>query len=84
MRELNDAAAHIEEAYKLLSGEAYRGTGPENMVQVEGFCTIVADLERIDSAIGPAGESVFAMIADTINAAYVEIKAARAALQRPE
>lgn len=77
----DDANAHIREAYRLLTVEAYRGPSPHDMERIDGFCGVVADLKRIDAAIGPAGESIFARMADTIDAAYVEIKAAQKALE---
>ncbi len=80
---IESARPHIEEAYRLLTGECYRGPSPEEMQPVEGVCTIVMDLQRIDCAVGKPGESLFAAIADTIQAAYVEITAARNALKSP-
>lgn len=75
-----DAKQHVEEAYKLMTGEVYRGTGAHDMKPVEGICVIVMELERVDCAIGPRGESMFGEMAQTIQAAYVEITAARKAL----
>lgn len=72
-----DAKNHIEEAYKLLTGEIYRGTGANDMKPVEGICVIVMELERVDCAIGPRGHSMFAGLAEKIQAAYVEITAAK-------
>jgi len=42
--------------------------------------TIAEELDRIDCALGPKGESMFAHMADRIREAYAEILAARAAL----
>lgn len=78
-----DAKSHIEEAYKLLTGEVWRGSGPGDMKPVEGMCVVVMDLDRIDCAIGPKGQSIFARIAEKIQAAYVEITVARKALEKP-
>lgn len=75
------AKVHLDEAIRLLTGEVYRGTGPDDMKRVEGVCTLVWDLERIDCAIGPKGESAFARMADTIQNVFVEITAAREALE---
>jgi hypothetical protein len=77
---VNDAKAHLDEALQTLTLEAYRGRDPKNMQRVDDF-TIAEDLERIDCAIGPRGESIFAKIAANIRLAYVEIKAARQALE---
>lgn len=76
-----DAKNHIEEAYKLLTGEVWRGRDPDDMKPVEGICVIVMELERVDCAIGPRGHSMFAGLAEKIQAAYVEITAARKALE---
>lgn len=78
----NDAIAHVEEAYRLLTSEAYRIPVGGEKKQIEGFCGVVADLRRIDSAIGPRGESVFSKMAETIEAAYTEIKLARMEMAR--
>ena len=80
---VENAKAHLDEAYALLTGEVWRGPDPENMVPVEGICVIVIELERVDSAIAPSGASMFARLADKIQAAYVEIKAARKELDSP-
>ena len=70
-----DRRAHIEEAFRLLNGEAYCITdaGTE---RASLFCTIANDLRRIDAAIGPSGESTFARMADTLDAVFTEIVAA--------
>ena len=69
---------HIEEAYRLLAGEAYRIDAhiPQKMAH---FCTIAQDLRRIDAAISARGSTPFAKMADTIEAVFVEIIAAREA-----
>jgi hypothetical protein len=74
-----DAIEHLNAAIKELCLEAYRGHDLDNMEPVEHF-TIAEELKRIDGALGPRGESMFARIADNIQAAYVEILAAKAAL----
>lgn len=79
--QFNDARKHIEEAYKILTGEVYHVAMTGEETKMEGMCTIVIDLQRIDSAIGPKGESIFAKMADLIQSAYVEITAAREALK---
>ena len=75
------AKSHIDEAYRILTGEVYRGTGPENMKAVNGMCVTVIELQRVDCAIGPKGHSMFAKLADQIQAAYVEITAAKKAFE---
>lgn len=77
-----DAFIHIEEAYRLLTGKCYRGSSTDSMEPIDGICTLVMDLKRVDAAIGSSGESMFARIADTISAVYVEIKAARKAMEK--
>lgn len=79
---MDDAKHHINEAYRLLTGEVYSGPDAESMKRVEGVCTMVLDLQRIDAQIGPSGESVFARMADTIQAVYTEITAARNAIEK--
>ena len=76
MRE--QAMAHIKAAIDALLLEAY--AGQERIDNV----TISMDLKRIDSAIGPKGESIFAHIADRIDDAYIELLAARKALEEAE
>jgi len=73
-----DAKLHLDEAMRFLTLEAYRGN-PNDMERVDDFL-IAEDLERIDRQIGSTGASVFWNIAQSIRAAYVEVKAARAAL----
>ena len=80
---LVNAKAHIDEAYRLLTGEVWRGTSPENMKPVDGVCVLVMELERVDAAIGQRGASMFAGLAQTIQAAYVELTAARRELEKP-
>jgi hypothetical protein len=75
-----DTLAHLNEAIEQLTLEAYRGSDLEKMERVNDF-TIAEELKRIDMAIGPKGESMFALLADRIIAAYVEIVAARSAMQ---
>lgn len=80
---IEDALAHIREAMATLTLEAYRGTHPGDMVAVDDF-TIAEELERIDRALGPKGESMFASMADKVRSAYVELKAAKIALERSD
>lgn len=77
------AHAHIESAIQSLSLEAYAGPSIAEATRIENF-TISADLKRIDAAIGPKGESIFAHIADRIDEAYIELLAARKALEAHE
>ena len=76
---VQDAKVHLEEAMRLLTLEAYRGSGPDDMERVDDF-TLAEELERIDRALGPRGQSMFAPIGDAVRSAYVEIKAAHQAL----
>ncbi len=80
--------AHIEEAYQQLTGEAYRVPAeavdnPAIGVPLTEFCVVAVELERIDAALGPPGNSMFARLADRVRAAYVEIIAARKLLEEP-
>lgn len=76
---VENALVHLEAARKALVLEAYRGIDPDNMEAVDHF-TIAEELKRIDGALGPRGESMFARMADSIEDAYTEIRAALAAL----
>ena len=78
----DDAIQHLKSAASALTLEAYRGRDllGSGMTYVEHF-TIAEELDRIDCALGPKGESMFAHMADRIREAYVEILAARAALK---
>lgn len=70
---------HIEEAYQLLAGEAYRVDPVDGTkTKIEDFCTLAEELERIDRALGPPGSTVFAGMAEQIRAVFTEIIAARA------
>lgn len=77
---VEDARLHLDEAMRLLTLEAYRGSDTDEMERVEDF-TLAEELERIDRALGPKGNSMFAPIGDAVRSAYVEIKAAREALK---
>lgn len=77
---MSNAKSHVLEAIKSLSLEAY--TVGDGWPQPKQHVTISEDLKRIDKAIGPKGESIFAMIADKIDAAYIELQAAYAELQK--
>jgi hypothetical protein len=77
---VQDARIHLNEAIEHLTLEAYRGRDPENMERDYNF-TLAEELERIDRALGPKGSSLLYPMADSIRAAFVEIKAAREALR---
>lgn len=77
---VQDARIHLDEAVEHLTLECWKGRDlDERMERVDDFL-IAEELERIDRQIGSAGKSMFWGIAQSIRAAYVEIKAARAAL----
>jgi hypothetical protein len=80
---ISDALVHLNGAIEHLTLECYRGRDLHNMVQVDDF-TIAEELKRIDGALGPRGHSMFASMAETIIAAYVEIVAARNTLRAIE
>lgn len=75
-----DLMVHIDGAIKQLTLEAWRSNGGRAWRPFEGF-TLAEELDRVDSAIGPKGTSMFAKIADDIRAAYTELMAARAILK---
>lgn len=76
-----DAKIHLDEAMRLLTLQAWSGRDVDDMQPVEDF-TIAEELERVDRAIGPKGTSMFASLGDKVRSAYVEIKAARQALDQ--
>jgi hypothetical protein len=77
---IDDARIHLDEAIRLLTLRATRidmdGTETPN----NDMCNITEELDRIDRAIGPRGESMFARLGEVALQAFTEIKAARAAL----
>ena len=76
-----DARAFINEAIEAISLEMYRGIDAESMQRVDGpECTIVVELERVDSAIGPRGSSMFGALAENVRQCAVALYAAREAL----
>lgn len=81
MAEIADAIAHLDAAIKELVLEAYRSADGVSFSPVDHF-TIAEELKRVDCAIGLSGQSMFARLADHIVAAYVEIVAAKAALEK--
>lgn len=78
-----DALIHLDAAIQELTGEAYHVPmgDMERAKKMEGICTIVWDLDRIDAALGPRGQSMFYALARKVETAFVEIQAARKALQ---
>lgn len=74
-----DARIHLDEAIEHLTLEAYRGPDLDNMERINDF-TLAEELERIDGALGPKGNSLLYSMAVSVRAAFVEIKAAREAL----
>ncbi len=77
-----DAIIHLDAAIAELTGEAYQVPfgDTKRAKRLDGVCTIVWDLDRIDGALGPRGQSMFYALARKIETAFVEIKAARNAL----
>lgn len=81
MSAVDDARRHIDEAFRLLTGEVYKVMEDGSSLPVTGICTMAWDLQRIDQQMGPTGASVFAKMADTLHATYIEITAAKEALK---
>lgn len=78
---MTDATAYIEEAISALSLELFKGTDADRMEEVQGpEASIAIELDRIDAAIGPAGTTIFAALADNIRQAVVALHAAKKAL----
>lgn len=77
-----NAMAFIDEAIAALAIEMYRGSDLESMVAVSPIeATIAVDLERIDSALGPRGNSMFAPMAEQIKQAMAALHGAKQALE---
>lgn len=75
------ARAFIEEAIDALAIEMYRGVETDEMERVAPIgATIAVELERVDRALGPAGQSMFATLADNIRQAMAALHGAKAAL----
>lgn len=82
MTDIATAKAHLDEALQLLSLEAYRVNMDGTQTPENNYCNIEVELDRVDRAIGPKGESMFGKLAQTALAVFIEIKAARAALEQ--
>lgn len=81
MADLQTAVAFIDEAIEALSIEMWRGQTAERMDRVDPIeATIAVDLERIDSAVGPRGQSIFATLAENVRQAMVALHGAKNAL----
>lgn len=76
---VENALVHIRAAMQSLELEAYR-MDKQDMIQVGGF-TIAEELKRVDSALGPTGESMFGRMADSVTDCYTELQAALLALK---
>ncbi|WP_097091806.1 hypothetical protein [Novosphingobium sp. Chol11] len=78
---ISDALAHLDDALDALTLEAYRGAGTDSMERVAPIqATLAIELERIDMALGPRGQSMFAPIAEEIKRAVIAIVAAKESL----
>lgn len=77
------ALAHINEAIRALSIEMYsQPSGEADWVRAPSIqATIAVELERVDSAIGISGNSMFYRLAEKVKQAAIELHAARAALE---
>lgn len=72
---VESARVHLAEARDLLRLEAYRCHEDGSEESMPDF-TLAEELDRIDRALGPTGQSMFGPIADKVRQAYVEIRAA--------
>jgi hypothetical protein len=78
-----DALIFVQEAIDALSIEMWRGADPDNMERVyTPDSSISVELNRVDTAIGPRGESMFARLAENVDQAMIALFAARGALRR--
>ena len=78
-----DALVHLDDALDALTIEGWRSeTGEpgsfERVPQIE--CTLAVELERVDAALGPRGQSIFAIIAERIKQAVIAVAAAKQSL----
>ncbi len=81
MGDVATARAFIEEAIDALAIEMYRGTRLDAMQPVDPIeATIAVELERIDSALGPRGQSMFANLAENVKQAMAALHGAKQAL----
>lgn len=81
---ISDALAHLDDALDALTLEAYRGQDADSMERVPAIqATLAIELERIDMALGPRGQSMFAPIAEEIKRAVIAIVAAQESLRNP-
>ena len=81
---ISDALAHLDDALDALTLEAYRGPDTDSMERVAPIqATLAIELERIDMALGPRGQSMFAPIAEEIKRAVIAIVAAQESLRNP-
>lgn len=84
MADLQTAVAFIDEAIEALSIEMWRGQDTDRMDRVDPIeATIAVHLERVDSALGPRGESMFAALAEDVKQAMAALHGAKAALCAP-
>lgn len=78
MHKDNPALRAIDEAIDALSLEMWRGTDPRHMERVyTPEASIALELDRVDRAIGPAGQSMFGILAQQITQAMIALHEAR-------
>jgi len=79
--ERTDAVAHINGAISALAIEGWRiGPDGEETPIAPLEISLADELERVDSAIGPKGQSMFFAVAQLVREAMIELHAARRAL----
>ncbi len=68
----------VQEAIDSISLEMWRGNDPQDMARVDTVeATIAIELERVDSAIGIRGTSMFSTLAEQIKQCAIALFAAR-------
>ncbi len=83
MTDPRTALTYINEALDALSIEMWKGRDLDRMVRAPAIeATIAEDLDRIDSAIGVKGQSMFAALAENIRQAVIALHAAKAELEK--
>lgn len=82
MTDIASARIFVDEAIQALSVEMYKGRDFDDMERVDPIeATIAIELERVDTAIGPKGHSMFATLADNIKQAMAALHGAKEALK---
>ena len=81
MSDIETARRAIDDAIDALSIEMWRGRDLDKMERVHSpEACIAIELDRVDRAIGPAGQSMFAALSQQVTHAMIALFEARNAL----